>query len=100
MSSLKLVVACIPALIGCEQILGLSEPRGEHADPVDGPGSTAMDGKPGDDSSPQQACVQLPVFQPATKYSVANATEVHVADIDHDGLLDLIANTGTSSSDN
>jgi len=100
MSSCRLVFACIPALIGCEQILGLSEPRGEGAELADGSTSTGMDGKPGDDSSPQQACVQLPVFQAGTKYSVANATEVHVADIDHDGLLDLVANTGTSSSSN
>jgi hypothetical protein len=94
----RLVVACAPALLGCGQILGLSEPHGAGgSDTPDGGGLPVDDGQSADGNA---LCVTLPSFGPATKYSASNSLEVIVGDTDHDGVLDLVANTGPDSATN
>ncbi len=88
-------------LMGCGQILGITDPTPGMGGPTDGgfhpDGQKPFDGPTNLDASP--LCAAPPTFGAATNYGVAaGADAFDVGDLDHDGLIDVVITGITSSS--
>jgi hypothetical protein len=77
-------VVLILGLCGCEQILGISEPR----DFQDAHGVGSID-------SPLVTCAQIPTWGGVTNFSAPGSRALAVADLDHDGLRDIVVASQT-----
>ena len=80
------------ACAGCEQILGIADPRGGLVVVDARPNGDAI-GPPGTDAA--TACATGPTFGMAQNFSAAGATDVAAGDLDGNGTPDVVVAVGT-----